>query len=95
MIKSSATSSLLEELQILEYIATNTPTGLSKADQLRFVLLTAKRQHQLSTALRNLIGASDRLTAAIEGTTNQFDTRKGALMDATSAAEKALKDGAP
>jgi uncharacterized protein DUF6900 len=49
---------------------------------------------ELRKAIRELIAASDDLTSAIEGATDQFDPQKGALMDATSAAEKALKGGA-
>jgi hypothetical protein len=52
------------------------------------------RPDPLRDALRALIDASDALTAAIEGTTDQFDDEKGALMDATSAAEKVLNGGA-
>jgi hypothetical protein len=50
-------------------------------------------ERKLRKAIRQLIKASDTLTAAIEGATDQFDAEKGALMDATSAAEKALKGG--
>ena len=52
-------------------------------------------ENAIRAALQNLIAASDGLTSAIEGTTDQFDREKDALMDATSAAEKALKGGAP
>jgi hypothetical protein len=48
---------------------------------------------ELRKAIRALIAASDDLTSAIEGATDQFDPEKGALMDATSAAEKVLKGG--
>jgi hypothetical protein len=49
----------------------------------------------LRKTIRDLIAASDDLTAAIEGATDQFDPEKGRLMDATTAAEKVLKGGAP
>jgi hypothetical protein len=49
----------------------------------------------LRKAIRDLITASDDLTAAIECATDQFDGEKGRLMDATSSAEKVLKGGAP
>lgn len=45
-------------------------------------------------SLRSIITASDDITGAIEGVTDQFDAQKDALMDATSAAEKILKAGA-
>lgn len=48
---------------------------------------------ELRKAIRELITASDDLTSAIEGATDQFDPEKGRLMDATSAAEKVLKGG--
>ena len=49
----------------------------------------------LRKAICELIAASDDLTSAIDGATDQFDPEKGRLMDATSAAEKALKGGVP
>ena len=55
----------------------------------------ASDENQLRAALQNLIAASDALASAIERATDQFDREKGALMDATSVAEKALKGGAP
>ena len=50
-------------------------------------------ERKLRKVIRQLIKTSDALTAALEGATDQFDAEKGALMDATSAAEKALKGG--
>lgn len=52
-------------------------------------------ERDLRKAVRDLIQASDDLTAAIECATDQFDGEKGRLMDATSSAEKVLKGGAP
>ncbi len=49
----------------------------------------------LGKVIRDLIKASDDLTSAIEGATDQFDPEKGRLMDATSSVERALKGGAP
>lgn len=60
-------------------------------EQLEDMRITNAR---LRKALRKLIKASDGLTSAIESATDQFDTEKGRLMDATSTAEKVLKGGA-
>lgn len=46
---------------------------------------------ELRNAVRELMEASDGLTAAIECATDQFDPEKGRLMDATSAAEKVIR----
>lgn len=51
-------------------------------------------ERKLRKVIRDLIKTSDDLTSAIEGATDQFDPEKGRLMDATSAAEKALNGGA-
>lgn len=55
---------------------------------------TDARIKQLEKTIRKLIRASDNLTGAIEGVTDQFDPQKEALMDATGAAEKLLQAGA-
>jgi hypothetical protein len=46
---------------------------------------------KLLASLQSMIEASDNLTGSIEGSTDQFDIEKGALMDATSAAEKLVE----
>src|SRR5438874_7864935 len=51
---------------------------------------TTDKVDPLRAALRSLIDASDALTSAIDGTTDQFEDEKSALMAATSAGEKAL-----
>ena len=61
------------------------------------------REKQLDAVLRNLIHASDDLTAAVSlafkhmdnHSVDKLDPLTNKLMDATSAAEKALKAGAP
>ena len=59
-----------------------------------FIVKACNSYDALVEALRTLIDASNVITSAIEGSTDQFDPEKSALIDVTSAAEKILKGAA-
>ncbi len=59
-----------------------------------FIVKACNSYDALVEALRKLIDASNVIASAIEGSTDQFDPEKSALIDVTRAAENILKGAA-
>jgi hypothetical protein len=59
-----------------------------------FIVKACNSYDALVNALRNLLDATNVITSAIEGSTDQFDAEKRALINVTSAAEKVLRGAA-